>query len=267
MGRFKSSWMPVALAGIALGSTPLLARADFQLRITRVGGPVLLVADNSPFDTNPAIDQITTGAAVFGPAGVFTDFTGSLSGSVTQTGLISTLSTTTNLQRADTTGSGQLVVETTRDLYNLPAGPNLFLTGSTAGIFTSVPSGLGNYSFQGWVDINDVLYGMGPITTGMQGPFDSTSLGPNAFSADTPGVFFTRLGTPYSLTGRSSFDLGGALGGDILASSSATVALPSGVAAVPAPPSVLMLASGGFAGLLWHVRRRAGKFLNGSAVG
>jgi len=193
------------VTAFALLASPLSAPADFAINIVGPGayiGAGITVLDNSLADLNPAVNQIAILAGA-GGLPLIPGFTLSLNSALTNTpggapsSLVQMHSTLSSL--FDVGGTVQVTASATG--FTFPSnGTATSLHSAVAGTLV----GDGSVSAQQWVDLTNILFGLGAITPGLQGPFTTA-----AFS-NTASAGFTMLAGPfgYSITDRLNLTLG-----------------------------------------------------------
>lgn len=137
-----TKWLPVGLvaAGFAFLGSPREACAVLELRATdQPTGTVLIVLDNGPGDSNPAVGTISLGSTVtpinFGGLSVL----GSVSTSNSPGSPVLSQVASSSLSVTNTTGvSHTVVLQISDNNFNLPPSP-IQLSGTASGTFAPVP--------------------------------------------------------------------------------------------------------------------------------
>jgi len=147
-----------------------------------------------------------------------------------------------------TSGDGDLTVTFAAFNFTLPAGPLLTLSASSTGNYTVANTGdVSNFTAWGRADNLPIIPGG---TVAVTPPCTVTPGTTNNCATQSPDVLFTRLATPFALTGR-----------EIVHEAIGSIASYQGtaiVSAVPEPPSMLLFGTGLIA-LTRRLRKRATK--------
>jgi hypothetical protein len=234
------------LAGAAVLGAPGSARATFAIYLQEDSGAISQVASGADFALGGISFSGTFGSQVSGNNTDFivSAFGGSSVNAATQSAVQSGTTTVTN-NTAQTLTLHLWVVQTN---YTLPAATSLLMESGVGGSVSTPTLTLSNI-FQSWGDSAN-----GNIATGAVPSFNNglQSANPSGTTFDTGSKMgnFTRAAGAFSLASEVNFTLTG--GGS--ANFSSTVK----VTAVPAPPGLLLAASGvPFLALGWLRRRKA----------
>ena len=147
-----------------------------------------------------------------------------------------------------TSGEGDLTVSFAAYNFTLPAGLVMSLSASSTANYTIANTGdVSNFTAWGRADNLPLVPGGTAAATPACVPISGTT---NTCATQSPDVLFTRLATPFALTGREIVHE--AIG------SNASYQATAIVTAVPEPPALLLLGTGLIA-VTRRLRRRAAK--------
>lgn len=200
----RRGFLVAVVTALALLAIPLPALATFAVNIQGpgpYGGAGITVFDGGVGDLAPTAGVILISA---GSAGlpVIPGFAFSIDTSISNSPggpSFSLLDLNWTLGSVGTLG-GTITVTASADGFTFPAsGVGSSLTSAVAGTLT--PGAGNSVTAQQWVDLSNLLFGLGAVTAGPQGPF-----GPLAFGS-TATTAFSSL-TPYSITDRLILTLG-----------------------------------------------------------
>ena len=191
------STLKKAAIGAVVVAGGLLSQGAMAGPLTvNLGG--FICADNAACDTNVAVNVMTVTAGQNGVP-VIPGYNISISTSFSNnpgSQLFNILDVTWTVASIGT-GGGPLTILVSQTDFNVgPVGPNATLESVCGGdVFN------GSVTCQEWANLANVLFGLGPVTPGAQGPF----AGP--FSSDLFSAPYTGT-VPYALTDRLIFNLG-----------------------------------------------------------
>jgi hypothetical protein len=238
-----SSAFVAGLTVFALLTAPLPAFADFVLNIVGAGGYNQTIHDNLAGDLNPLAGAIAVIAGVSIPTipGFSTGTITVDSNSPGNPGSSTLGPLGWSLLATAAAGLHTATITTSSQGFTSPAsGTASVLTSTFAGTLTGGGTGSRSAIAQQWVDLGDVLFGMGALTPGPQGPFTTTAF------ADSASTGFVAV-TPYSITDRVTLSTARNI--------TAGGTLTSAVAAVP-EPITMFLGGTGLLMLGYAARRR-----------
>lgn len=235
----------LAIAGLATLASPANALADFAIEIIGPGfyAGGVVICDNCPGDLNLAIGSITvvtsSASLITPPIPGFADG-GLIQSAITNSPggpLQALLDMHVLLSSLLNTGGTVTVLASATGYTFPPAGGTATLVSSVGGTNTGASD-----TFQQWADLVNALFGMGPITPGVQGPFSGAAF------ANVASTSFLTV-TPFSLTERGIMTLG--------ANSLTSYDFQSQVVAAPAALVLLGLGLSGVGVISWRRRRRS----------
>jgi hypothetical protein len=229
-----SKFTKLAIGAVATGGLLVCQAAVAGLLTVNLGG--FICADNAACDSNPGVNVVTVQSGVGGVPLIpgynvaITIGTSNNPGSPP----FSVLDVTWNVNSFGTAG-GPLTILASQTGFTFPGTPLATLESVCGGDMLN-----GSVTCQEWANLSNTLFGLGPITPGVQGPFTAP------FASDL-SIAYTGT-TPYSITDRLIFNL--------CANCTSTGDMRSTVRQTTPEPATLALVGGALVGLAFLRRRK-----------
>lgn len=224
----------LAISAVATGGLLFCQAALAGLLTVDLGG--FICADNAACDANPGVNVVTVQSGVDGVPLIpgynvaITIGTSNNPGSTP----FSVLDVTWNVNSFGSAG-GPLTILASQTGFTFPGTPLATLESVCGGDMLN-----GSVTCQEWANLSNTLFGLGPVTPGVQGPFVAP------FASDLSIAYVST--TPYSITDRLIFSLG--------ANGTSTGDMRSTVRQTAPEPATLALVGGALVGLAFLRRRK-----------